>query len=70
MEWIDTQDSSNITRVGYDSEHMRMRVEFRGDATYDYFDVPPHIFEQIKQAPSKGRFLADEIKGNFRYARV
>ena len=49
---------------------MRLRVEFRNEATYDYFDIPHQLFEDLKSASSKGQFLSSNIKGNFRYARV
>jgi hypothetical protein len=33
------------------------------------FDVPFRVFEDMKAAASKGKFLAQNIKGLFRYAR-
>jgi hypothetical protein len=32
--------------------------------------VPAMIFERMKAASSKGRFLAQNIRGAFRYARA
>jgi len=70
VEWTLTPESSNISRIGYESNEMRLRVEFRNEATYDYFDIPHQLFEDLKSASSKGQFLSSNIKGNFRYARV
>ena len=37
---------------------------------YNYYDVPEVLFENMRTAPSKGRFHAQNIKNVFRYARV
>jgi len=70
MDWIPTPESSNIARFAYDAPNTTLRVEFNNGGIYDYFDVPEIIFEQMKEASSKGRFLAAQIKGVYRYARV
>jgi hypothetical protein len=70
MNWIDTPESSNIVRFGYDGENSVLRVEFTSGGTYDYFDVPQQVFEGMKSASSKGQYLAQQIKGNYRYART
>lgn len=70
MNWIDTPESSNISRFGYDADKCVLSVEFKSGGVYDYFDVPAAIFEQMQAAPSKGQFLAQNIKGHYRYARV
>jgi KTSC domain-containing protein len=69
-QWIDTPESSTIVRIGYDDEAMVMTVEFKSGGIYNYFDVPQHVFDGIRTAPSKGQFLAQQVKGNFRYART
>ncbi len=70
MEWIDSPESSNITRFGYDQDHQILAVEFNRGGTYNYFDVPEHVFEQMRMASSKGQFLAQSVKGVYRYARI
>lgn len=70
MEWIETPESSNIIRFGYDSQSLIMTVEFKSGGTYNYFDIPEIVFEQMRNAPSKGQFLAQQIKGVYRYARA
>jgi hypothetical protein len=49
---------------------MTLEVEFQDGAVYQYFDVPAHVHEAFLNAASIGAFLAREIKGRFRYARV
>lgn len=70
MNWIDCPESSNISRFGYDPEVQVLYVEFNSGGVYQYFDVIDAVFERMKMAPSKGQFLAREIKGVFRYARL
>jgi hypothetical protein len=70
MNWIDTPESSNISRFKYDESSQTLTVEFKSGGQYQYFDVPQVVFEQMKVAPSKGQFLAQNIKGHYRYARV
>lgn len=70
MNWIDTPESSNIARFGYDSDSSVLIVEFLKGGIYNYYDVPEAVYEQMKAAPSKGQFLAQNIKGVYRYARA
>jgi hypothetical protein len=70
MNWIDSPESSTISRFGYDDPSQVLAVEFKTGSTYQYFDVPGNVFEQMKSASSKGQFLAQNIKGTYRYARL
>lgn len=70
MEWIETPQSSNIARFAYEAPSQVLTVEFKTGGTYNYFDIPAVIFEQMMAASSKGQFLAQQIKGRFRYARA
>jgi hypothetical protein len=70
VEWIETPESSTIMRIGYDNVSQIMTVEFKNSGTYNYFDVQPHMFEGIRNAPSKGQYLAQQVKGTYRYARA
>lgn len=69
MSWIETPKSSNISRFKYDPERSVLTVEFHNGGRYDYFDVPEQVFQSMVSASSKGQFLAQNIKGRYRYAR-
>ena len=69
MDWI-IVDSSTMSRMAFDQVRKVLSVEFKNGTRYEYFDVPAVVFEQMKGAGSKGQFLAANIKGRFRYARV
>jgi hypothetical protein len=70
MNWIDTPESSNISRFAYEPQAQVLTVEFKSGGVYNYFDVPQATFDQMRAAPSKGSFHATFIKGNHRYARL
>lgn len=70
MDWIETPESSNIARFAYDNASYVLKVEFKNGGIYDYFDVPQPVFEGMRNAPSKGQYLAQQIKGTYRYARA
>ncbi len=53
MDWIDG-NSSNIARFKYDVSSQVLTVEFINGGTYNYFDVPEHLFEEMKNAGSRG----------------
>jgi hypothetical protein len=69
MDWLDGS-STSIARFCYDSSASILTVEFVKGGTYNYFDVPSHLFDEMKAASSRGQFVAQRIKGSFRYARA
>ena len=69
MERIAVQ-SSNVAEIGYDPDSMILEVLFHNDSLYHYFDVPEVLFRAFVRADSKGRFLHQQIKNNYRYMRV
>jgi len=69
MNWI-TVDSTNLSRIRYDEDTNTLEIEFQGGRVYQYFDVPLHVFEGLRNASSHGKFFNEHIKGLYRYARV
>ena len=70
MDWIPTPQSSDISQFAYDENSQILMVGFKKGSVYNYYDVPEHVFEAMKNAPSKGKFLYREIKGRYRYVRA
>jgi hypothetical protein len=62
--------SSNIASIGYDENSSTLEIEFLNNTIYQYFDVPQHIYQSIMQANSHGQYLAQNIKGIYRYSKV
>lgn len=70
MEKLTAFESSNIAEIAYDASAQVLQVIFHNGSSYQYIDVPDHIWEQFKVAGSKGIFLNSSIKGQFRYSKV
>ncbi|RYH00406.1 MAG: KTSC domain-containing protein [Alphaproteobacteria bacterium] len=63
-------DSSNIERIGYDSNSSTLRIEFKSNRTYDYANVPENIFNELRNASSVGGYLAKNIKNIYPYTEI
>ena len=63
-------ESSNLASARYDDTQSILEVTFHNGGTYQYFDVPPHVAEAMKNADSKGVFLAANVKGHYRYSKA
>ena len=62
--------SSTILSVGYDPQTRVMQVEFKSGRVYNYFDISEHLYQQFMNTSSKGQFLDENIKYNYRYQKV
>jgi len=62
--------SSNIVSVGYDAASETLEVEFQTGSIYQYYNVGQGTYDEFMAAPSKGKFLAYQIKNAFPYSRV
>ena len=62
--------SSNIAEIGYDEGQRTLEVLFTNGSIYQYFEVPPPIFNELIGSSSVGQYLNANIKSHFRYARV
>jgi hypothetical protein len=57
--------SSSVASVGYDPKSQTLELEFHSGSVYEYHEVPPETFRDLMAAPSKGRFFASEIRGQY-----
>jgi hypothetical protein len=62
--------SSVIRRFSYDKPHRRLRVLFTSGDVYDYDRVLPDVVEDLRAAPSKGRFFGPNIRSRYPFRRV
>lgn len=61
--------SSNISAIGYESSTRTLRIQFHS-GTYDYYDVPESVYQELMSASSHGKYLAAHVKGSYRYANI
>ena len=70
MEYFSEFTSTTVAKIGYDNANSTLEVAFHNGGTYQYMDVPEHIWEAFKSAESQGKFLSQNIKGQYRYSKV
>ena len=70
LNWISNFKSSNVSGFGYDASRLLLTIEFGEGSRYEYQDVPPHIFEELKEATSKGVYIAAIIKKKYKAKKI
>lgn len=67
--WIPVE-SSNIAQIAYDLMERAMLVQFHNGTIYRYNNVSTSEFNNLREAPSVGKHLAQYIKGVKSYDRI
>ena len=62
-------ESSTAVSVGYDEASQTLEIEFKS-GTYQYYNVPLTIYEQMMASDSIGKFIHVYIKPAYPYSRV
>jgi hypothetical protein len=61
--------SSNIQSVGYDETTSTLFVKYTS-GTYKYNNVDKKVYDDLLTSTSKGRFMNENIKGQYTYSKV
>jgi len=43
--------------AGYDKKNFILTIQFRDGTLFNYYDVPPSIWREFRNAPSKGKYM-------------
>jgi hypothetical protein len=70
MMRINAVESTTLATIAYDEALELLQLEFRSQAIYQYFSVPVAVYIAFLDAPSKGRYFNQVIRGRFPYALV
>ena len=62
--------SSVINAFSYDTITATLRILFVSGIVYDYRDVPEHVYRDMKNNFSKGKFFNKYIKGRYEFRKV
>ena len=62
--------SSNIAAIGYDEVEAILEIEFLSGAVYEYYGVPPEVFDDFLMSSSKGKYMWDHIRDIYEYERI
>ena len=65
-----TMDSTSLNRVEYDPPSKVLLVVFRDRSSYQYCGVPNAVFENLRDAPSKGAYFNHAIRGVYDFLPV
>lgn len=67
---FDSPESSNVKQASFDVDSNTLTVTFRGNRTYQYPGFPIHIWDDFRNAESKGAFFQAVIKDTWAGVRV
>ena len=62
-----TVESTTLATVAYDEAQKLLQLVFCSRAVYLYFGVPATVYQALLDAPSKGRYFNQSIRGRFPY---
>jgi len=61
--------SSAYRSIEYHDKDRKVEVVYNNGFGYIYYDVTPETWRKFQDAPSKGEFLHDVIRGSHRSAK-
>lgn len=65
--------STNLVALGYSEEYKILRVIFKGNTSYAYFNVEPEIWSLLNNSESKGKTLSESVvrqKEKYKYIKL
>ena len=62
--------STTLATIAYDDARKLLQLEFRSRTIYQYFDVPADVHQALLDAPSKGNYFNQAIRGRFAFTRI
>lgn len=62
--------SSNVISVGYDESSQTLEIEYNDGAVYQYYNVPATVHAGLMNAASVGKFIHQNIKNAYPFARI
>lgn len=64
-----TVNSTAIKSAQYITSENRLRLSFKNNHEYDYFNVPLHLFDGLVAVASKGQYINKYIIGEFKFKK-
>jgi len=50
--------------------HTILDIDFQTGHTYRYYGVPVKVFNELANAPSRGRYFMDNIRDRYNYEKI
>lgn len=65
---LDPVDSSMLAAIGYDPDLKALVVLYNSGKAYQYQGVPVEVYQGLKAASSKGRYMLDHVIDHYPHA--
>jgi hypothetical protein len=65
-----TPESTAFCWLSYDTTKHRLTVRFRKQISYQYSDVPEHVFASLSSATSRGSYFNLAIRNSYPCQKV
>jgi hypothetical protein len=62
--------SQTLIAAVYDSAQQKLQLDFTDGSRYMYYQVEPCLFCSLMDAPSKGRFFNQHIRGHLPFVKM
>ena len=62
-------DSVAISKAKFNREDNLLTLKFKNLSEYDYYNVPLHVFNGLRDAESKGRYINKYVIGEFKFRK-
>jgi hypothetical protein len=62
--------SSALAAVGYEPRSRTLGVVFHNGGVYQYAGVPGAVYDELMNAPSKGRYFAEFVRDRYPTTKV
>lgn len=63
-------ESSNVKAIGYETATNTLVVGYLSGLKYEYSNVPANVFDELLESVSKGKYMNQNIKGQYEGRRV
>lgn len=67
---VATVESTTLATVGYDETRKLLQLEFCSGAVYLYFGVPGAVRQKLLEAPWKGGYFNEALRGRYPFRQM
>lgn len=67
---LNSVPSSCLKAAGYDYETETLYIQFTSGKTYEYYNVPKNVYDEMMTALSRGNYLATRIANAYNYSEI
>jgi hypothetical protein len=64
---IAVMPSSVVAKMSYNAEQEKLTIIYTSGSVYVYKEVPYNVYDRMRAAKSKGKFLNEFIKNNYEF---